>query len=186
MPPSWTSMTSCWPMGTTDPSRERGVIGDGLPRTVSEVRAEQLMRRALEVAEQTPAGDIPVGAVVFGPDGRELGAGTNRREVDADPTGHAEIAAIRAAVQTLGDAWRLAECTLVVTLEPCAMCAGAAVGARIGTIIYGASEPRTGACGSVWDVPREAPLHKAEVVGGVLAAECEALLRDFFGELRAH
>ena len=66
------------------------------------------------------------------------------------------------------------------------MCAGAAVGARIGTIIYGASEPRTGACGSVWDVPREAPLHKAEVVGGVLAAECEALLRDFFGELRAH
>ena len=115
MPPSWTSMTSCWPMGTTDPSRVSGVIGDGLPRTSSEVRAEQLMRRALEVAEQNPAEDIPVGAVVFGPDGRELGAGTNRREVDADPTGHAEIAAIRAAVQTLGDAWRLEDCTLVVT-----------------------------------------------------------------------
>lgn len=160
------------------------VIGNGLPREELVVRAETWMRRALDVAEQTPAGDIPVGAVVFSPDGRELGFGMNRREVDADPAGHAEVAAIRAAVRELGDAWRLESCTLVVTLEPCAMCAGLALGARVGRIVFGASEPKTGACGSVWDLPREAPLHKAEVLGGVLAEECEALLKDFFADLR--
>lgn len=159
-------------------------VGGGLPRAAGDVRAEALMRRALDIAAETPAGDVPVGAVVFGPDGRELGRGVNRREADSDPTAHAEVLAIREAVRELGDAWRLENCTLVVTLEPCAMCAGALVGARIGSIIFGAYEPRTGACGSVWDVPRESPLHWAEVRGGVLAEECEELLRQFFARLR--
>lgn len=159
-------------------------VGDGLPQVAGDARAEALMRRALEIAAETPAGDVPVGAVILGPDGRELGRGVNRREADNDPTAHAEILAIREAVQELGDTWRLENCTLVVTLEPCAMCAGALVGARIGSIIFGAYEPRTGACGSVWDVPRESPLHWAEVRGGVLAEECEELLRQFFARLR--
>lgn len=159
-------------------------VGGGLPQVAGDARAEALMRRALEIAAETPAGDVPVGAVILGPDGRELGRGVNRREADNDPTAHAEILAIREAVQELGDAWRLENCTLVVTLEPCAMCAGALVGARIGSIIFGAYEPRTGACGSVWDVPRESPLHWAEVRGGVLAGECEELLRQFFARLR--
>lgn len=159
-------------------------VGGGLPQVAGDARAEALMRRALEIAAETPAGDVPVGAVILGPDGRELGRGVNRREADNDPTAHAEILAIREAVQELGDAWRLEDCTLVVTLEPCAMCAGALVGARIGSIIFGAYEPRTGACGSVWDVPRESPLHWAEVRGGVLAGECEELLRQFFARLR--
>ena len=159
-------------------------VGGGLPRPQVEVQHEAWMRRALSIAYSTPRADVPVGAVVYGPDGRELGVGTNRREADRDPTGHAEIAALRAAVDALGDSWRLERCTLVVTLEPCAMCAGAALGARIGKIVYGASEPKTGACGSVWDLPREAPLHKAEVFGGVLRDECEALVRGFFENLR--
>ncbi|SCX25120.1 nucleoside deaminase [Corynebacterium jeikeium] len=159
-------------------------VGGGLPQAGEDARAEALMRRALDIAAETPAGDVPVGAVILGPDGRELGRGVNRREADNDPTAHAEILAIREAVQELGDAWRLEDCTLVVTLEPCAMCAGALVGARIGSIIFGAYEPRTGACGSVWDVPRESPLHWAEVRGGVLAEECEELLRQFFARLR--
>lgn len=161
------------------------MIGGGLPRESALVQAEQWMRRALQVAAETPEGDIPVGAVIYGPDGRELATGTNRREAHSDPTGHAEVAAIRAAVQQFGDAWRLEGCTLVVTLEPCAMCAGAAIGARMSRIIYGAAEPKTGACGSVWDVPREAPLHKAQVTGGILEAECQELLRGFFVDLRA-
>ena len=159
-------------------------VGGGLPQAGEDARAEALMRRALDIAAETPAGDVPVGAVILGPDGQELGRGVNRREADNDPTAHAEILAIREAVRELGDAWRLEDCTLVVTLEPCAMCAGALVGARIGSIIFGAYEPRTGACGSVWDVPRESPLHWAEVRGGVLAGECEELLRQFFARLR--
>ncbi len=173
-------MNTCWPMGISEP-----IIGAGLPAEAAHVRAEAWMRRALEVAALTPEGDIPVGAVIYGPDGRELATGTNRREADADPTGHAEIAAIRAAVSELGDAWRLEQCTLVATLEPCAMCAGAAMGARISSIIYGAHEPKTGACGSVWDVPREAPLHKAQVRGGVLETECQLLISNFFAGLRS-
>lgn len=159
-------------------------VGGGLPQAAGDARAEALMRRALDIAAETPARDVPVGAVILGPDGRELGWGVNRREADNDPTAHAEILAIREAVRELGDAWRLENCTLVVTLEPCAMCAGALVGARIGSIIFGAYEPRTGACGSVWDVPRESPLHWADVRGGVLAGECEEQLRQFFARLR--
>lgn len=159
-------------------------VGSGLPRSQAELQHEAWMRRALEVAGATPRGDVPVGAVVYGPDGRELAVGVNKREKDNDPLGHAEIAAIQAAVAELGDAWRLEGCTLVVTLEPCAMCAGAALGARVKRIVYGVREPKTGACGSVWDLPREAPLHKAEVFGGVLRDECEALVREFFEQLR--
>lgn len=143
------------------------------------------MRRALEVAHDTPPGDVPVGAVLFGPDGRELATGTNRREADRDPTAHAEMLAIRRGVEEYGDSWRLTDCTLVVTLEPCTMCAGAVLGARVGQLIFGAFEPKTGACGSLIDAVR-APgqLHRPAVRAGVLEAECAGLLEDFFGLLR--
>jgi tRNA(adenine34) deaminase len=156
-----------------------------LPREEGLVRAERLMRRALEVARSTPAGDVPVGAVLFGPDGRELAAGTNRREADRDPTAHAEMLAIREAVKKHGDSWRLTGCTLVVTLEPCTMCAGALLGARVGELIFGAFEPKTGACGSLIDAVR-APgqLHRPAVRAGVLEGECAALMAEFFGSLR--
>ncbi|WP_425453882.1 nucleoside deaminase [Corynebacterium alimapuense] len=156
-----------------------------LPQARGLTRATLLMRRALDVAATTPPGDIPVGAVIFGPDGDELAWGTNRREADGDPTAHAEVVAIRAAVQVYGDAWRLSDCTLVVTLEPCTMCAGAIMGARIGELIFGAYEPKTGACGSLIDAVR-APgqLHRLAVRGGVLEQECAGLLGEFFSDLR--
>lgn len=156
-----------------------------LPREEGLERAERLMRRALEVARTTPLGDVPVGAVLYGPDGRELAVATNRREADGDPTAHAEVLAIRRGVDKHGDAWRLTGCTLVVTLEPCTMCAGALLGARVGELIFGAWEPKTGACGSLIDVVR-APgqLHRPQVRGGVLEGECAALLEGFFESLR--
>ncbi|AJE32016.1 hypothetical protein B842_00800 [Corynebacterium humireducens NBRC 106098 = DSM 45392] len=156
-----------------------------LPREEGLVRAERLMRRALEVARTTPPGDVPVGAVVYGPDGRELAAATNRREADADPTAHAEVLAIREAVRRHGDAWRLEGCTLVVTLEPCTMCSGALLGARVGELVFGAWEPKTGACGSLLDAVR-APgqLHRPQVRAGVLEGECAELLSGFFESLR--
>ena len=145
-----------------------------LPREAGLVRDEDYMRRALEVARSTPRDDVPVGAVIFGPDGRELGCGTNRREADQDPT-----------VRSYGDGWRLTDCTLAVTLEPCAMCAGALVGARLGRLIFGAYEPKTGACGSAFDIVRDpSVLHKLEVRGGVLERECADLLKVFFSSLR--
>ncbi|MGP6175112.1 nucleoside deaminase [Corynebacterium sp. A21] len=156
-----------------------------MPRPLGELDAEAKIRRALAVAATTPLGDVPVGAVIFGPDGTELGVGTNRREADRDPTAHAEILAIRAAVRAFDDGWRLSDCTLAVTLEPCTMCAGALVGARIGTILFGAYEPKTGACGSIFDVVRDpAVLHRAQVRGGVLEEECAAQLVGFFEGLR--
>lgn len=156
-----------------------------LPREEGLERAERLMRRALEVARTTPPGDVPVGAVLYGPDGRELAVATNRREADGDPTAHAEVLAIRRGVDKHGDAWRLTGCTLVVTLEPCTMCAGALLGARVGELIFGAWEPKTGACGSLIDAVR-APgqLHRPQVRGGVLEGECAALLEGFFESLR--
>lgn len=160
------------------------LIGSGLPRQHRHVADEELMRQAIAVADTTPPGDVPVGALVVDADGAVIASATNRREQDADPLAHAEVLALRQAAAEVGDSWRLERCTLVVTLEPCAMCAGAALGARVGRIVFGAYEPRTGACGSVWDLPREAPLHKAEVRGGVLQAECEQLLRGFFERLR--
>jgi len=137
------------------------------------------MRRALAVAGSTGS-DVPVGAVVFDADGRELGSVRNEREATGDPTAHAEIVALRAAAAALGT-WRLAGCTLVVTLEPCTMCAGALVLARLDRLVFGAWEPKTGAVGSLWDVVRDRRLnHRPEVYPGVLASECAALLRDFF------
>lgn len=145
------------------------------------VADEAVIRRALEVAAGTPVGDVPVGALVLGPDGRELAVATNRREADGDPFAHAEVLALREAARVLGDGWRLEDCTLVVTLEPCTMCAGAAVASRIGHIVFGAWEPRTGACGSLWDVVRDRRLvHRPEVRGGILEAECAMVLEEFF------
>jgi tRNA(adenine34) deaminase len=141
------------------------------------------MRRALAVAASAGP-DVPVGAVVFAADGRELGAGRNEREATGDPTAHAEVVALRAAAAALGT-WRLAGCTLVVTLEPCTMCAGALVLARIDRLVFGAWEPKTGAVGSLWDVVRDRRLnHRPEVHPGVLEAECAALLREFFDRQR--
>ncbi len=137
------------------------------------------MRRALAVATSTGT-DVPVGAVVYDAQGRELAAAGNGREATGDPTAHAEIVALRAAAAALGQ-WRLAGCTLVVTLEPCTMCAGALVLARVDRLVFGAWEPKTGAVGSLWDVVRDRRLnHRPEVHAGVLEAECGALLRDFF------
>ncbi|MGV8978907.1 MAG: tRNA adenosine(34) deaminase TadA [Cellulomonas sp.] len=130
------------------------------------------------------SGDVPVGAVVVGPDGEVVGRGHNARERDHDPTAHAEVVALRAASVRLGR-WRLDDCTLVVTLEPCLMCAGATVLARVPRLVLGAWDPKAGACGSQWDVVRDRRLnHRVEVVGGVLEDECGALLREFFEQRR--
>jgi tRNA(adenine34) deaminase len=140
---------------------------------------EAWMRRAIEVATSSPE-DVPVGAVILGPDGTELAAAGNEREASGDPTAHAEVLALRRAAARLGT-WRLDGCTLVVTLEPCTMCAGALVLARIATLVFGAWEPKTGAVGSLWDVVRDRRLnHRPEVYSSVLEAECVALMRDFF------
>lgn len=126
------------------------------------------------------SGDVPVGAVVLGPDGAVVGRGRNVREADADPTGHAEVVALRQAATALGR-WRLDGCTLVVTLEPCLMCAGAVLQARVPRLVLGAWDEKAGACGSQWDVVRDRrSLHRVEVVAGVRAAESAALLRAFF------
>jgi tRNA(adenine34) deaminase len=141
------------------------------------------MRRALLVAASAGA-DVPIGALVLGPDGTQLGAAHNEREATGDPTAHAEILALRRAASRLG-AWRLEDCALVVTVEPCTMCAGALVLARIGIVVFGAWEPKTGAAGSLWDVLRDRRLtHRPEVVAGVLAEESATLLRAFFDERR--
>jgi tRNA(adenine34) deaminase len=129
-------------------------------------------------------GDVPVGAVVVGPDGEVVGRGHNAREADRDPTAHAEVMALRAASARLGR-WRLDDCTLVVTLEPCVMCAGATVLARVPRLVLGAWDPKAGACGSQWDVVRDRRVnHRVEVVGGVLEDECGDLLREFFEDRR--
>lgn len=156
-----------------------------LPRPLPELEAEAMMRRAIAVARTTPPADVPVGAVLFDANGHELASATNRRETDLDPTAHAEVLAIRAAARQHGDGWRLTDCTLVVTLEPCTMCAGAVLGARVGRVIFGAWEPKTGACGSIVDVLRNSSnLHTVQVRGGVLELECADLLTDFFTSVR--
>ncbi|HET6817949.1 MAG TPA: nucleoside deaminase [Mycobacteriales bacterium] len=144
------------------------------------------MRLALDEARQAvETGDVPIGAVVLAPDGEVLASGRNAREADADPTAHAEIRALKAAAAVHGDGWRLDGCTLVVTLEPCTMCAGAAVLARVARVVYGAPDPKAGAVGSLWDVVRDRRLnHRPEVVSGVLAEESAELLLRFFGERR--
>jgi len=144
----------------------------------------ELMERALEQARRAEAaGDVPVGAVVAC-EGRVIAAAHNRRLVDADPTAHAEMLAIRAAAGVLGD-WRLEGCTLAVTLEPCCMCAGAIVLARLRRLIYGAADPKAGAVDSLYRLCADDRLnHRVEVVGGVLAEVCGALLSEFFRRQR--
>ena len=139
------------------------------------------MRLALDEARVALAGgDVPIGAVVLDPAGEVLARGHNVREAEGDPTGHAEVVALRAAAHALGE-WRLAGCTLVVTLEPCTMCAGATVLSRVDRLVFGAYDDKAGAVGSLWDVVRDRRLnHRPEVVGGVLAAESTDLLEAFF------
>jgi len=137
------------------------------------------MRAALDEARLSSV-DVPVGAVVVDADGSVLGVGHNVREAVGDPTAHAEIVALRAAAAIVGS-WRLSGTTMAVTLEPCTMCAGALVLARVSRLIYGAVDPKAGAVGSLWDVVRDRRLnHRLEVIGGVLDDECGALLREFF------
>ena len=139
------------------------------------------MRHALDEARAALAtGDVPIGAVVADAAGGVLARGRNVREAEADPTGHAELVSLRAAAQARGS-WRLAGCTLVVTLEPCTMCAGAAVLSRVDRLVFGAYDAKAGAVGSLWDVVRDRRLnHRPEVVAGVLAEESTALLEEFF------
>ncbi|OXS33832.1 tRNA adenosine(34) deaminase TadA [Streptomyces sp. XY006] len=140
------------------------------------------MRLALdEAAEAVRGGDVPVGAVVLAPDGTTvLAAGHNEREAGGDPTAHAEVLALRRAAAALGR-WRLAGCTLVVTLEPCTMCAGAIQQSRLDRLVYGARDEKAGAAGSLWDLVRDRRLnHRPEVIEGVLAEDCAALLTTFF------
>ena len=143
------------------------------------------MRAALaEAAIAAGEGEVPVGAVILDPSGAVIARGHNRREADADPTAHAEIMAIRAAARAVGD-WRLDGHAIIVTLEPCTMCAGAIAAARLARVVYGAADPRAGAVGSLWDVirdPRVAPW--PEVIGGVLSAESLSIIRTFFTERR--
>ena len=143
------------------------------------------MRLAIAQAQEALASDdVPVGAVVLDGSGAVLGTGRNVREAAADPAGHAEVVALREAAAARGE-WRLSGCTLVVTLEPCTMCAGAVVLSRVDRLVFGAYDDALGAVGSLWDVVRDRRLnHRPEVVGGVLAEECGALLLAFFGEQR--
>ncbi|MFT4125558.1 MAG: nucleoside deaminase [Gordonia sp. (in: high G+C Gram-positive bacteria)] len=144
-----------------------------------------MMAAALDAAALAGRDDVPIGAVVFDPDGAELARAANRREADGDPTAHAEILALRAAAAVFGDGWRLPGCTLAVTVEPCTMCAGAITLSRIEVLVFGAWEPKTGAVGSLWDVVRDRRLaHRPQVRGGILEDRCRALMVDFFARHR--
>jgi tRNA(adenine34) deaminase len=146
---------------------------------------EDLIRVAIAAARAAGPDDVPIGAAVFAADGTELARAANARESLGDPTAHAEILALRAAARVAGDGWRLQGATLAVTVEPCTMCAGALVMARVGCLVFGAWEPKTGAVGSLWDVVRDRRLtHRPQVRGGVLAGECAALLEGFFSAHR--
>ena len=146
---------------------------------------EDLIRSAISAARTAGPQDVPIGAVVVDADGRELARAANAREALGDPTAHAEILALRAAARVHGDGWRLEGATIAVTVEPCTMCAGALVMARVAAVVFGAWEPKTGACGSLWDVVRDRRLtHRPAVRAGVLAAECAAPLEEFFAGRR--
>ena len=147
---------------------------------------ERAMRVALERAKfgSTSSGDVPVGAVMLNKDGEIVALGNNQRELLKDPLGHAEIVVIKAAARSMGS-WRLDECTLVVTLEPCVMCAGAIMAARLPRVVFGAWDEKAGAAGSVWDLLRDPrSLNKVEVITGVLEAECGEVLTQFFSNKR--
>lgn len=147
---------------------------------------EEWMRDALALADSAAArGEVPVGAVIVSNDGRNIGEGFNLREADQDPTAHAEMIAIRAAAKALGS-WRLEKCTLYVTLEPCPMCAGALVHARVARVVWGCDDPKGGACRTLFTIGADPRLnHRFEMVPGVLADECADRLRKFFAALRA-
>ncbi len=178
------------PSTGSDSGRDEGAPG-GAPLGY-QAEYEPSMRLALRLAEELATerpdergADVPVGAVVLGPDGEVAGQGHNQCLATTDPTAHAEIVAMRQAAATLGS-WRLDGCTLVATLEPCTMCAGAVHAARIRRVVYGATDPRVGAAGSLWDVLRDRRLGPpVEVIGGVLAEPCGRLVTDFFNHLRA-
>ena len=140
---------------------------------------------AIDLARDAAAdGEVPVGAVVLDNDGQVIGRGRNRREEHADPLAHAEVMAMRQAALALGT-WNLSECTMLVTLEPCPMCAGACLQTHIGRIVFGAWDAKLGACGSIWDIPRDPHVgHIPEVVGGVLESECARIMTDFFTDRR--
>ena len=145
---------------------------------------EEYMLRALELARDCLAdGDVPVGCVIVSPGGSIIGEGRNRREADGLATAHAEVEAINAACKALGS-WRLTDCTLYVTLEPCPMCAGAIINARVAEVRYGAKEDKSGCCGSVLNLFEERFNHKPRIYGGLLAAESRGLLDEFFSSLR--
>ena len=139
-----------------------------------------MMERAIELAARAAeAGEVPVGAVVY-LDGRILAEAANNRRATADPTGHAELVALREAGRALGH-WQLIDCSMAVTLEPCPMCAGAMVNARLGRLVYGADDPKAGACRTLYAIPTDNRLnHRVTVIGGVLAEPCATLLREFF------
>ena len=145
---------------------------------------EEYMLRALELAKQCMAdGDVPVGCVIVSPEGKIVGEGRNRREADGLATAHAEVEAINRACKTL-NSWRLSGCTLYVTLEPCPMCAGAIINARIAEVRYGAREEKSGCCGSVLNLFEERFNHHPRIYGGLLSGECQAVLAEFFQKLR--
>ena len=149
------------------------------------VNHDQAMALAIEEANRSVTHqDVPVGAVVIGPAGEVIAQRHNERELTGDPTAHAEVLVLRDAAEALGT-WRLDDCTLVVTLEPCAMCAGAAVNSRIGTVVYGAADMKAGACLSLMNIGGDPRLnHTFDIVDGVMAQECSGLLSDFFAQLR--
>jgi tRNA(adenine34) deaminase len=150
-----------------------------------DILLEAAMDAALHEARVAlSSADVPIGAVVLDPDGVLIASGRNEREARSDPTAHAEVVALRRAGSVLGD-WQLARCTLVVTLEPCCMCAGAVVLSRVARLVFGAWDPKAGAVGSLWDVVRDRRLnHRPEVIAGVREAECAQLLTDFFADRR--
>ena len=150
------------------------------------MKYEEAMAKAIDLARAaaSASGDVPVGAIILNKDGEVISTGANQRELSNNPVAHAEIIAIEKAASAIGD-WRLDGCTLVVTLEPCAMCAGAIAQARIPRLVFGAWDEKAGAVGSQWDLLRDPrQLHKPEVISGVLAAECAKLLGEFFQEKR--
>ena len=148
---------------------------------------EELIGQALIAAQRSGPDDVPIGAVVYDAHGRLLSSAGNAREQLGDPTAHAEIRALRQAARRYHDGWRLSGATLAVTVEPCTMCAGALVAARISKLVFGAFEPKTGAVSSLWDVVRDRRLsHRIQVRGGVRAEECAALLTEFFTQWRFH
>ena len=150
------------------------------------MKYEEAMAKAIELARAaaSASGDVPVGAIILNSAGEVIATGANQRELSNNPIAHAEVIAIQKAASAIGD-WRLDGCTLVVTLEPCAMCAGAIAQARIPRLVFGAWDEKAGAVGSQWDLLRDPrQLHKPEVIAGVMAEECAALLGDFFQEKR--